>query len=175
MIKLKIINSLIIGCFCVSAYSQQLDSKNIQSSATLNSTYLVSATDINFGTLTLTQTTNMLNVPGTLNLHCSNNISVEISLSNGNAPTITTGNTRYMVGRNGNPDRLHYGVYRPNGYGPGIYGPGQWSEFSTGPNEKIVVNTTGSPQSFTFMGKLNTYQNVLSDTYTDTLILTLIY
>ena len=61
------------------------------------------------------------------------------------------------------------------GYGAGTYGPGQWSEMSTGPQAKIVVNTTGSPQSFTFMGKLNTYQNVLSDTYTDTLTLTLVY
>lgn len=174
-INKKINMLMLLTALSQSAFADNTTT-NMQTSATMNSTCSISATDISFGAITLTSISNVITSTGTLSFLCSNNISVIIALNAGNAGVISTaGNTRYMLGSAGNTDKLYYGIFRPVGFGPGNQGPGQWVDAAGGPFTYITTTTNGTMQTLPMLARLNTNQIAMPDNYQDTIIATMTY
>ena len=135
-----------------------------QATATLSSSCLVSATNVNFGTIT-PAATGTTAATGTISSTCSKNIPYTLSINAGSG----TFATRTMGGAaSGNTDKLNYNLYTEVA-ATNIWGDG------TASTVKVSLTGTGASQSSTVFGQLPLNQYLKPDTYTDNLSVTLAY
>lgn len=148
-----------------SAFAATPQTATFQATATLNSSCLLSATAVAFGTFTPSITANTIAATGTISSTCSNNVPYALSLNAGSNGTIAA---RQMAGgTSGNTDKLAYNLYKEVAY-TNILGDG-----TTG--VKTSLTGTGVAQTTTVYGKLDGTQFVTPDSYTDTITVTMAY
>ena len=133
---------------------------NFQSSATLSASCKVSINPLSFGTITPSATPTKVNT--TMTLTCSKGLLVSIAIDGGNSPTRYD---RYMLGSNGNTDKLVYNVY---------YESNTESE-SWNMTNYYDMYTDGTPQPITIYGQVDGSQYVKPDNYTDNLTVIIDY
>ena len=166
MIKSKIsLLALALAAISSQAFAGTT-SANFQSTATLSSSCVVSATNVNFGTIT-PAATGTTTATGTITSTCSNNVAYSLSISAGSSAAITA---RTMVGGTaGNTDKLAYNLYTESAL------TNVWGDGTTGNGAKVSLTGTGIAQTSTVFGSLALNQYLKPDTYTDNLTVTLAY
>lgn len=137
---------------------------NFQSTATLSSSCLVSATNVNFGTIT-PAATGTTAATGTITSTYSKDVSYTLKMSSGFSSDVMA---RTMWGTPGNTDKLSYNLYTE------VAATNIWGDGS-GSSVKVNLTGTGTSQSSTVFGQLPLNQYLKPDTYTDNLSVTLAY
>jgi len=139
------------------------ETATFQSTATLNASCVVSATNVNFGTIT--PASGVTNANGEITSTCSKSLPYTIVISGG---TSGIANARTMAGTAGNTDKLKYYLSPTASYS---------SSWGDGTNGTTIVNRTGTgaAQSNTVYGSLPINQYLKPDTYSDNLTVTMTY
>lgn len=135
---------------------------NIQSTATLTSTCIISTNNAYFGTVNTSANIDK-NMPNLFTTNCTKGTLYSLSLNGGSSGNI---NQRSMVGAM-SQDKLDYQVYTDNTYST------VWGDGVIGQNKTFSGDST--PLSYYFYIKLPMKQFVTPDTYMDNLTVTLSY
>ncbi len=170
MKKIKIYTSTI--CLLIGITSQAFASNtstNFESNATLNSTCEISTANINFGNF-IPSSTGSVDIVGNINTLCSKGISYTIGITSG-----ISGNhgNRYMVGSNGNTDKLNYSLKFISGL---TYV--NWGEStSIGDPDKVksVLINDGTALTHTIYARIPSNQYIKPDVYSDNLTVIVTY
>ena len=159
----KILSALALVGLAQASFAATSTSANFQATATLNSSCVVTATNVAFGTIT-PAATGTASATGTITSRCSNNVGYTLSINAGSG-TIAA---RTMTGAtNGNTDKLAYNLYQDAGYAT------LWGDGTTG--SKVSLTGSGVTQTSTVYGTLSLNQYIKPDTYADNLTVTLSY
>ncbi|MYM40155.1 Csu type fimbrial protein [Duganella qianjiadongensis] len=156
--------AMIASCISTSALSGSITT-NLQSSATISSSCMVSANSVSFGTVT-PAASGTVTANSSITAKCSNGLPYNVMVSAGVGGTSTK--ARAMTGANSsNTDKLSYQVYSDSGYST------RWMD-EKGP---LILGFTGNgaAQLIPVYGSLSLNQYLIPDTYTDSLTVTLSY
>lgn len=138
---------------------------SMQGSATINATCTISSSNINFGTISPSQTGKATS-NAIISATCTNETPYTINVGTGSNNSYAP---RAMSGANsGNNDKLEYNIYSDSSYST-IMGDGTSSTF------QIQGTSTGGTQTYTIYGQLSLNQFVTPDNYTDNVTLNLNY
>ena len=155
MNKNKILTVLAISSINISPVFAETIKSDIQVSAKIENTCVVSTRNINFN-----QYSPMRNIDheggGAVYLYCTKNMPIVFSIDGGSSGDISQ---RTMIGNSGNNDKLKYNI-SIDGYN--IFD--SYADFGTGFNV-----------GYTIMGKIPSGQYVKQDTYSDVLTVTVNY
>lgn len=169
MKKLLKISALLMAIGVSSLASESMavgPTSNFQTNAVINSSCVLTASNVAFGAYTPTATATSLSANGTINATCSNGVVYNLALDGGKGGIAT----RKMAGAaSGNADFLFYNMYTTSAKTT-IFGDG-----TTGGGSKITVTGNGNSQATTIYGSLLTNQYVTPDNYSDSLTVTMTY
>lgn len=135
---------------------------NFNATATLNQSCVVAVDPVSFGAIT-PAATGTQSTTGTITSTCSNGVAYDLLINKGSSGDAN----RSMAGTNGNTDKLNYNLYINSSY-VNVWGDGTFGTLPSGVG-------TGVSQQQNFYAQLPLNQYIKSDTYTDTLTLTLRY
>jgi len=133
---------------------------NFTASATVNASCVISASNIAFAAIT-PAASGTSSATGDLTVTCSNGSNYTMALDKGTGVDVEN---RSMGGTGNNGDKLKYNIYTTNAYNT-VFG-GSATLGGTG---------NGLAQTYTMYGQLALNQYIKSDTYTDSLTVTLTY
>lgn len=140
-------------------------STNFQSTATLSSSCVVSATTLAFGVIT-PASTGVNKSTSNINVLCTKDTSYTLALSTGNG----TYAQRHMVGTNGNTNKLNYNIYVDSSYPfSDIWGDG------TNNTANVWEISSGTTFNHVVYGVLPLNQYLQPDNYSDNLTVSLTY
>lgn len=154
---------LVAALFSSSAVIAAESSVSFTLNAVLNASCLISANNINFGSINAASPS-PISATGSITTLCSRQTSAVIEVNKGTGFTVLN---RSMGGTNGNADRLNYNLYTSSNYtdivGNQVMG------------SRLFVNGTGLFQVTTIYARMPPNQYVKADNYTDTLTVTMTY
>lgn len=139
---------------------------NFQTNAVINSSCVLTASNVAFGGYTPTAAATALNANGTINATCSNGVVYNLTLDGGKGGIATR---KMAGGKSGNADFLFYNIYTTSAKTT-IFGDG-----TTGNSGKITMTGNGNSQATTIYGSLLTNQFITPDDYSDNLTVTMTY
>lgn len=155
--------AIALAAISSQAFAAGTATANFQATATVSSSCVVTATNVNFGTIT-PDATGSATANGVITSRCSNKVGYTLSLNAG-AGTIAA---RKMAGATaGNTDQLAYNLYTDAG------ATEVWGDGATGSTVGLTGN--GADQTSTVYGKLSLNQYIKPDNYADNLTVTLSY
>jgi spore coat protein U-like protein len=134
-----------------------------QATATLAKSCTVSATDINFGVLTMASGTNRTWKNGTLSVLCSKNTSYSVKMSYKTPSPSDPSNMGLITGANSG-DTIQYGIFQAP-----VWNNPTW-EYSA-----LNATGTGATQTYTMYGEVITLSYPTPDNYSDTVTVNLTY
>lgn len=143
-------------------------SANFESNATLNSSCVVSTNNIDFGNINPAATGNAT-LQGNISAICSKGVEYYLYISAGSSNDVRN---RAMVGSGGNTDTLKYNVYVTGDHSL------IWTDLaSQGGGGLGAAGTYGNSntQNFPIFVKIPLNQYIKPDTYSDSLVVTLMY
>lgn len=165
-IKKGLVASVLAGVAALGATSSFAGTAtaNFQVTATVSSACTVSATNVNFGTITPAQT-GTATATGTITSTCTKSTPYTLNINAGSGSFAS----RQMAGAiSGNTGKLAYNLYTTNAYAT-IFGDG------TASTANVALTGTGAAQATTVFGQLALNQYLQPDTYSDNLTVTLSY
>lgn len=152
--------SLILG---VSSAMAASTTGNMNVSASLVGTCALSTQNVAFGVVT-PAATGKATAMGILWIQCSNGTNATITLDKGTGTSILA---RSMGGTGSNTDRLNYNLYADSGY------HSVWGNTTTGSYSIAIGDSTN--EFYNVYGAIPLNQYVKSDTYSDSVTVTLTY